>query len=129
LAESDQKTLKLGIHSHGRRQQLVGGGAVPPPAWIFIHGTDIVDRGLIVLFSVFFANFWPFFRCPPSPGKFFPDALAYRFPAWRSAFERVSVERGTQVRLMYPWARQLTELLLHEYLPKARGGMCPGRRP
>jgi len=29
--------------THERRQR----GAMPP--WIFIHGTDIVDRGLIVL--------------------------------------------------------------------------------
>jgi len=30
-----------------------GGGAWPP--WIFIHGSNIVDRGLIVLFfSLFF---------------------------------------------------------------------------
>jgi len=32
--------------------------AVPP--WIFIHGTDIVDRGLIVLFfGLVFAIFVP----------------------------------------------------------------------
>jgi len=32
------------------------------PPWIFKHGTNIVDRGLKVLF---FANFRSFFRCPP----------------------------------------------------------------
>jgi len=41
-------------------------GAVPP--WIFIHGTNTVDRGLKVLFSVFFAIFRSFFRLPPGRG-------------------------------------------------------------
>jgi len=42
-----------------------GRGHAHPP-WIFIHGTDIVDRGLIVLFSNFFAIFRSFFfRWPP----------------------------------------------------------------
>jgi len=41
-------------------------GAVPP--WIFIHGTDIEDRGLIVLFSDFFSL--------ASTGNFSADALA-----------------------------------------------------
>jgi len=59
---------------------------------IFIHGTDVVDRGLIVLFSVFFplpptpperglivlffgifCYFWSFFSLPPTPSA---DALA-----------------------------------------------------
>jgi len=35
------------------------GGVASP--WIFKHGTDIVDRGLIMLFSVFFAIFRFFF--------------------------------------------------------------------
>jgi len=34
----------VGVGSRGK------GGAMPPPPWIFIRGTDIVDRGLIVLF-------------------------------------------------------------------------------
>jgi len=42
-------------NNHGRRHR----GAVPP--WIFIHGTDIVDSCLIVLFFVFFAIFWSLF--------------------------------------------------------------------
>jgi len=45
---------------HGRRQ-----GAVPP--WIFINGTDIVGRGLMVLFSVFFVASSP---PPPTPTSF-----------------------------------------------------------
>jgi len=41
-----------------------GGGACPP--WIFIHGTNIADRGLKVLFSAFLCYFAVlFFRCPP----------------------------------------------------------------
>jgi len=46
--------------------------------WIFIHGTDIVDRGLIVLFFVFFfAIFWSFFPLLPLPGNVSADALAW----------------------------------------------------
>jgi len=83
--------------NHGRWQW--GGGLWPP--WIFIHGTNIVDRGLKVLFfgvfllffglfsvapllvCFFFALFWFFlwffvFLCPPppppSPGNFSADA-------------------------------------------------------
>jgi len=37
---------------HGHRQR----GAGPPP-WIFMHGTNVVDRGLKVLFSVFLLFF------------------------------------------------------------------------
>jgi len=50
-------------------------GAVAP--WIFIHGTDIVDRGLIVLFSVFFCYFSVFFPLSSShpPGNFSANAL------------------------------------------------------
>jgi len=38
-------------------------GRAPSP-WIFKHGTDIVDRGLIVLFFGLFCYF-SIFRCPP----------------------------------------------------------------
>jgi len=41
----------------------VGRGGVPP--WIFIRGTDIVDRGLIVLFLGIFYHFSVFFPLPP----------------------------------------------------------------
>jgi len=37
---------------------IEGGAGEPWPPWIFIHCTDIVDRGLIVLFSVFFSIFF-----------------------------------------------------------------------
>jgi len=39
-------------------------------AWIFIHGTDIVERGLIVLFFGLLSFF-----VIPSPGNFSADAL------------------------------------------------------
>jgi len=35
-----------------------GGRRAVPPTWIFIHGTDIVNKGYIVLI------FGLFFRCP-----------------------------------------------------------------
>jgi len=75
----------------------VGSGGVPPPR-TFIHDTNIVDRGLKVLFFgiflLFFRSFFSlalplwkrlnsaifryFFRYPPlSPGKFSADALDY----------------------------------------------------
>jgi len=55
---------------HGRRQRGAGGRG----PWIFIHGIDIVDRGLIVLFFgksliVFFFGF--FSVAPPPLWKFF----------------------------------------------------------
>jgi len=52
------------LHGHGRRQR----GAVAPP-WIFIHSTDIVDRGLTVLF------FGLFSVVPYPPGIFLPTLL------------------------------------------------------
>jgi len=36
----------------------------------------------------------------------------HSFPAWRSAFKRVSVKIGRQARLLCPWARHLTGLPL-----------------
>jgi len=55
---------------HGRRQRGVGGGRAPT-LWIFKHGTNIVDKGLKMLFSAFFAIFRSFFRCPPPSRKIF----------------------------------------------------------
>jgi len=40
-------------------------GGVPP--WIFIHGTNIVDRGLILLFFDVFAVFRLFFSIALPP--------------------------------------------------------------
>jgi len=45
-------------------------GAVHPP-WIFKHGTNVVDRGLKVLF-------FGLLSVAPPPGKFSADALALR---------------------------------------------------
>jgi len=47
---------------------------VPPPPWIFIHGTDIVDRGLIVLFFGLFLLFFGRFSVASYPGNFSADA-------------------------------------------------------
>jgi len=49
---------------HGRRQREAEGRGSPLD---FIHGTNIVYKGLKVLFfGVFFLLFFgPFFRCPP----------------------------------------------------------------
>jgi len=49
LAESGQKTLKVGIHSMGVGSGEQGGAVLPPPR-IFIDGSDKVERGLMVLF-------------------------------------------------------------------------------
>jgi len=43
--------------------------------WIFIHGTDVADRGLIVLFSVFFCFFSVFFPLSPPPWKRLNSAI------------------------------------------------------
>jgi len=41
-----------------------------------MHGTDIVDRGIIVLyFGLFLLFFSLFFPLPPSPGNFSADEL------------------------------------------------------
>jgi len=60
-----------------RRQPGGGGRAVAP--WIFIHGTDIADGGLMVLFFVFFAIV-RFFLLPPSE-KNFASVLVFELAA------------------------------------------------
>jgi len=71
LVESGQKTLKVDIHSIG-----VGSGVRegPWPPWIYIDGTDKVERGLMVLFFglVFTVGL---------PGNFLPTPSIYSFPA------------------------------------------------
>jgi len=48
-------------YGHGRQQ---GGEASPPR--IFKHGSNVVDKGLKVLFfGLFFAIFWSFFPLAP----------------------------------------------------------------
>jgi len=54
--------------THGRRQRGAGRGAAAP-SWIFKHGTNIVHRGLKVLFSAVFCYFGRFFRCSPGRGQ------------------------------------------------------------
>jgi len=48
-----QKYFK-GVNVRGKNMGVSSGGQRGLP-WIFIHGTNIVDRGLKVLFSVFFS--------------------------------------------------------------------------
>jgi len=48
---------------HGRRQREAEGHAL----WICIHGTNIVNRGLQVLFFSVFCYFSVFFLLPPPP--------------------------------------------------------------
>jgi len=83
----------MGVGSGGRRELF--------PLWIFIHGTYLVNkkivlffglfllffdlfsvvppsgRGLIVLFSVFFTIFWSFFFRWAPLGNYSADALAF----------------------------------------------------
>jgi len=63
-------------HHHYVTENVTMGvsSAGPCPPWIFIHGTDIVDRGLIVLFSIFFAIF-RFLFAALFPENFSADAL------------------------------------------------------
>jgi len=49
---------------HGRRQRGAGG---PCPLWIFIHGTNIVNRGLKMLFFGILLVFGLFSVPPPPP--------------------------------------------------------------
>jgi len=54
----------MGVGSGGH------GGPWPSP-WLFIHGTHIVDRGLILLFFSLFLLFFVLFSVAPLPWKFF----------------------------------------------------------
>jgi len=64
----------MGIGSGGR-------GAVTP--WIFIHGTNVVDIGLIVLFFGLFCYFSVFFPVATSLEIFLPTPLIHE---WGKAF-------------------------------------------
>jgi len=73
--------LQGSVHgpAHGRRQR--GAGGVRGLPWIFIHGTDIVDKGLIVLFFDVFCYCSVFF--PLAPLEFFlPTPLARPSSFW-----------------------------------------------
>jgi len=50
------------MHGHNIHPWASAAGGRAPSPSIFIHGIDIVDRGLIVLFDIF----WSFFRFPTS---------------------------------------------------------------
>jgi len=76
----------------------VGRGSCPPPPQIFIHGTNIVERGLKVLFSVFFCYFSVFFSVAPPLENFLPTPLP-TVPSpvqlkWRNTIKK---ERGTKI--------------------------------
>jgi len=66
--------VAMGVGSGGQ------GVPCPPPPWIFIHGTNIVDRGLKVLFFGLFLLFFGLFAVAPPPEKFSTDALGSRVP-------------------------------------------------
>jgi len=55
------------------------GGRGRTPSWIFIHGTDIVDRGLIVLFFDLFLPFFDLFSVGP-PWKRLKEIFFGLFP-------------------------------------------------
>jgi len=55
--------------------QLGAGGSA---LWVFMHGTDIADRGLIVLFFGLFCYFSVFFLLFPPPRKISADPLAWK---------------------------------------------------
>jgi len=64
------RNLGLGEHNLGLNQQepaWASAAGRPCPPWIFIHGIDIVDKGLMVIFSFFFsfAIFRSFFSLAP----------------------------------------------------------------
>jgi len=65
--------LETNRNNHGRRHRGAEWGRGLP--WIFILGTNTVDRGLKVIFFAVFYYFSVFFRCPLPPGKFSADAL------------------------------------------------------
>jgi len=51
----------MSLSGYASSMGVGSGGRGPYHSWIFIHGTDIVDR---VFFGIFFAIFCSFFRCP-----------------------------------------------------------------
>jgi len=69
LAESGQKTLKVGIHSMGGGSGGQGGAVA---SWLFIDDTDKVEGGLMLLF---FSLVFPL----PSLEFFLPTPLIHSF--------------------------------------------------
>jgi len=68
-----------------------GKGAVPP--CIFIHGIDIVDRGLSAIF-------WSFFRCPPPLRKRLNSAIFQSFLLFFGIFPLPPL---LEIFLLSPW--------------------------
>jgi len=60
----------MGVGSEGQ------GKEGPCPTWIFIHGTNIVDRGLKVLYFGLFLLFFDLFSVGPPLENFLPTPLA-----------------------------------------------------
>jgi len=89
----------MGVGSGGQ------GGRGPP--WTFKHDTNIVDRRLkSAIFRSFFAIFRSFFRCPPSPGKYSADTLAYCTSVQQILLKRsISSKRHHQFLLGFIWIR------------------------
>jgi len=99
---------EMKLCAHGRRQRGAGRGAVSP-SWIFKYGTNIVDRGLKVLFFGHFYYFSVFFSLPPSwkrlnsaifrtvfpsaplPEKFSADALELPAPFNNNKFSKIQL--------------------------------------
>jgi len=79
LAESGQKTLKVGFYNMG---SAAGNREGPFPSRIFIDGTDKVEGGLMVLF---FGIVFPVGR---SLGKFSADALDSQLPCFTFSIKK-----------------------------------------
>jgi len=104
----------LMLCTHRRRQ---GRGSCPP--WIFKHGTNIVDRGLKVLFFDLFCYFSVFFRCLPPSWKNFCRRPCLHYPCtaecqaemrWISIIEGINdywyslnILLSTGNHSKYPW--------------------------
>jgi len=69
--KQDRKIAPLSLLLLYQISMSVGSGGEGPevavPLWIFLHGTDIVDRDLIVLFFRSFCYASVFFPLPSSP--------------------------------------------------------------
>jgi len=88
------------VRSHGRRQR----GAVPPR--IFIHSTNIVDKGLKVLF---FGVFFRYFFVAPPPGNFSTDAIVRSPKSYKSLSQ---LEHLCNCKCMFSWSNLFTTLNL-----------------
>jgi len=46
-----------------------GGQGGVPPTWIFVHGTNLVNKGIVLFFGFFLLFFGLFFLAPHPPKK------------------------------------------------------------